>query len=297
MTNKADLETAARETQSESDFNLRAPGAKLLCTNSGYKFFLRHFQILDFFFFTVGLATKSDRARHIAAKALASGSTDSEFYRQWQDVQSNPHPSTRKLYSFSNYQQETMVTRAVDNFVCYLSETLQSCMLKRPEILKSSEQVKLEDVLRFSTKRDLIEFLVNRKLNELTYSGFSGIATFFEQKLGITIIDEGDLETRRQIGFGIELRNIYTHNRGIVNETFLKRVGEDSNHFGAKEGERFNSDLDFLAGMMNTMFDTAKDLDKKTASKYRLRTKRFATWDSARRNRIENKKFSDDYDD
>jgi hypothetical protein len=57
----------------------------------------------------------------------------------------------KHLQRLGYLQIENVTIRMVDNFLCFLSDTIQSCMKKRPEMLRSSETVKIEDVLKFSS--------------------------------------------------------------------------------------------------------------------------------------------------
>ena len=85
-------------------------------------------------------------------------------------------------------------------------------MSKKPELLRSREQIKTEDVLQFTSRRDLVDFLVNRKLNELSYGGLRGIEEFMDQRLNVVLVDNDD--ERSRLSIAIELRNIYTHQPG-----------------------------------------------------------------------------------
>lgn len=145
---------------------LTHPNPRELCSPQ-LRIFLKTYQeIFDFFFFGVRLATGADRVQLTAAKALAR-SGNAEDIARLKELEDKPDRTFSHLQEFSALQSENMTLRIVDNFTSYLSEIVQSAMIKRPEILRSKEKVKIEDVLRFSNFRDLISFLVNRKINEL----------------------------------------------------------------------------------------------------------------------------------
>jgi hypothetical protein len=234
------------------------PKGQALCSEAGYRFQLQHFRIFDFFLFGLRLSTHADKARFTAAEALA-GAGDKEYVANFQKVQQNPQPAFRKLRSFGDYQSEIMIIRSVDNFMSFVSETLQGCMSKKPELLRSKEQIRTEDVLRFSNRRDLVDFLVNRKLNELSYGGLRGIEEFLDQRLNLALVNNDHERTRLSIA--IELRNIYTHNRGVVNELFLSRLAAHEHAYKFVQGKRFHADFDEIVGLANNLFDIAIRLD------------------------------------
>jgi hypothetical protein len=261
----------------------RMPRRQAACSEAGYRFQLQHFRIFDFFLFAVMLSTNADKVRFTAAKVLA-GVGVTEYVANFEKVQENPQPTFRKLQSFGEYQSELMIIRSVDNFMSFLSETLQACMSKQPELLRSNEQIRTEDVLRFSNRRELVDFLVNRKLNELSYGGIRGIEEFLDQRLNVTLVDNDD--ERSQLGIAIELRNIYTHNRGVVNELFLSRLGAHEHAYKFAQGERFHADFDQIVGFANNLFDIAVRLDDRALAKFGLQKKRYVTWDAPRIQRL-----------
>lgn len=246
-----------------------------MCTERLYHYFWRQFTIFDFFYFGLELALQIDRQRLIAAEALAEGGSKKDEMRL-KEVEKNKDPAFKKLQSFSSLQSENICIRAADNFICYLSEIIQSAMRKKPELLKSNEQVRIEDILRFSNQRDLISFLVDRKLNELTYGGIREIEKFLEDRTGITLVSND--EERATLSFAIELRNIYTHNRGVVNDIFVRRLSGVQHGYKLQKGKRFHAEFETVIQLSNNMASLAIRLDDQFNSKFKLKTKRYATW-------------------
>jgi hypothetical protein len=257
----------------------RWPKPQASCSEAGYRFQLQHFRVFDFFLFVLTLSTNADKIRFTAAKALDSGG-DKESVANFEKVQQNPDPTFRKLKSFGGYQSELMIIRLVDNFMSFLSETLQACMSKKPELLRSKEQIKTEDVLRFTNRRDLVDFLINRKLNELSYGGLRGIEEFLDQRLNVALVNKDD--EYALLGIAIELRNIYTHNRGVVNELFLSRIASHEHGYNFTQGKRFHADFGEIVDLANNLFEIALRLDGKAMAKFGLLKKRFVTWDAPR---------------
>ena len=89
-------------------------------------------------------------------------------------------------------------------------------------MLRSSETIKIEDVLRFDNYDALIEFLVERRINELSYGGIREVNAFLLGRTGIGLWASD--EERSLLSVSVELRNIYTHNRGVVNEMFVRKT-------------------------------------------------------------------------
>jgi hypothetical protein len=174
---------------------------------------------------------------------------------------------------FWDYISETMCIRMADNFLCFLSESIQNCMLRNPNLLKSNETVRIEDILKFSKRADIVQFLVDRKINEISYLGVVDIANFLESRTGIKLIERD--EELDLLTVAVELRNIYTHNRGIVNDRFVRKVGQATKLIKAEEGKRLHAHFDLVVILSNNLFDIAKRLDARIAKKFRIRRKRY----------------------
>ncbi|CAO3441527.1 hypothetical protein [Azospirillum argentinense] len=245
------------------------------CTERGYFFMRRHFTIFDFFFFNLHLSTTIDKQRATAIRALAYAG-DQESLRRVEELERNPKPHFSKLQKFSSFQSENMCIRAVDNFTCFLSETIQSCMMKRPNMLSSGEMIKIEDVVKFKNRKDLLSFLVDRKINELTYGGIKELENFLNERTGFSLTTTN--EERAILTISIELRNIYTHNRGIVNDIFIKRIKGIKHDFVFTKGQRFHADFDIITTFANCLLSIGKRLDGMAASKFKIRTRTYGTW-------------------
>ncbi|WP_316980213.1 hypothetical protein [Shumkonia mesophila] len=228
----------------------------------------------DLFFFGLNLSTTVDRNRFIATKALDGFDVNDEHIKKEYNFEHGD--AFKKFKSFSNINSENMCIRTTDNFLCYLSDTIQHCMIKRPELLRSSEEIKVEDVLRFSNHKNLVSFLVDRKINELSYGGINGVIKFINSRTGIQLVNSD--EEKLFLNFSIELRNIYTHNRGIVNDIFIRRLGDIPGKFKYERGKRFHADFDTIAELANNLYTIASRLDENVSEKFKFKRKKYKTW-------------------
>ena len=212
----------------------------------------------------------TDKNRYTAAEALSKMGSQ-EHIEHFKRVQENKEPAFGKLKSFAEYQSENMLIRFADNFLCFVSEIIQACIHKRPELLRSNEQVKVDEVLKFTSYRQLVSYLTDRKINELSYGGLKDIADYLMQRLGVPLVTSK--EESALLNVGIELRNISTHNRGIVNDLFLRRLPEVPHGYNFTKGKRFHAGYDELAPLANNMCAIAKRLDDLCATKFGLQRK------------------------
>lgn len=264
--------------ESERPFPIK-PSRSQMCTEQGFKFARTHEQIFEFLFFSLNLAIKADETRLVAARALAQ--IDEDHKNRLVAIEAEKDHTVKAFGKFGRLMYENMCIRIVDNFICFLSDTIQVCMNKRPELLRSSEKVGIDEVLRFSNFKDLTAFLVDRKINEISYGGIKEIEPFFLDRTGINLFSsEGD---RTKALISIELRNIYTHNRGVINDIFVKRTHKLSHGYKFVRGKRFAVHFDDVVDFANCMYSNAIRLDALVAKKFRVRRKLYKTWLEGRR--------------
>lgn len=163
----------------------------------------------------------------------------------------------------------------MDSFMWYLSHIVQLVMRQYPSILKSSETIKFEEIVDLPDRSALINYIVDKKVTELSFGGLRDILKYLSDRMNIETPVEAD-------GFNamnalVELRNIAVHNRGYVNRLFLSRVKENP-LFEADAGDRVFFDPSALDVMTNVCVPLATQLDRQICSKYRLRRRRWSTW-------------------
>lgn len=250
---------------------LLQPDERELCTMTLRRFLKRHHAVFDFFFFGIHLAVRTDEMRMTAAKALASVGREKDV-ENLKRTEEDPKPAQDKLNSFGDLQSENIVIRLADNFLSFLSELIQEAFLRRPEMLRSEEKIRLDDVLRFSRYSDLTAFLVDRKINELSYGGIGEVEKFLQQRTGLSLFESEEEKTL--LVLVIELRNIYSHSRGVVSETTLRRVANLETKWQFEKGKKFGVGYDEIVALANNLMVIARRLDAAFAEKFRIRRKR-----------------------
>ncbi len=96
--------------------------------------------MFDFLFFAIRLASERDEMTFEAARVLAM--IDVEYEGKFVEIEKDKKRTFNALRKFSVLMSENLCIRSVDNFLAYLSETIQMCMKSRPEMLRSSETIK-----------------------------------------------------------------------------------------------------------------------------------------------------------
>jgi len=235
-----------------------------------------YFEAVRFFLFVTRIVAQADEGRVRAAKALAVGASPEEAAR-YQETIDKPDLVLGELKKFSTVQSRNLVLSATNSFLCYFSEIIQSAIAKRPEILSSSQSIRLEELMSFKRYSDVVTYLVDKRVNELSYGGMLKMEEYMRERLGINSFHSEDQKNLLLIY--VELRNIITHNRGVVNDVFLSIV---KNHMDFKftKGRAFHCDLDHFSRLSANCIEVACGIDAAVCEKFGIQRKRYATWQS-----------------
>jgi hypothetical protein len=108
---------------------------------------------------------------------------------------------------------QMLMTRTVDNFLCYVSELLALIFRTKPQALRTDETtVTLRQVLQYETMDDLIGALVDLRVTDLAYKGFRDLAQFLSKRIGLDLHEnDEDMAVAIEI---IEQRNLIVHKVG-----------------------------------------------------------------------------------
>lgn len=254
---------------------LEAVQRRELCTLQLRRYLYRYKSVFDFFFFGIHLATRADEVRMTAAKTLASLGEE-EHVEALKEVEKEPNPAQKRLNEFGALQGENILIRLVDNFLSYLSEIIQEAIKRKPQIMMSEETIKVEDVLRFSRYSDLVSYLIEKKINDLGYSGIRDIEKFVRKRTGLDMFETNDERTLTVLA--IEIRNIYTHSRRVVLATMLRKLQDIQHDWKFEKGKPFGTGFDEIVQLANNMTRVARRLDEAFAKKFKIRRKQYMNY-------------------
>lgn len=220
---------------------------------------------MTFIYYIADLATSTDEKARIAAKALYEDE-EPEKYKEALDRVESKGATAALRNSHRSMVLEMMICRGADNFLTYLSDLLALIFGSRPETLMSSETVRLDEVLKHNSMDELIQELVDRKVNQLSYQGMKDLHRYVADKMGLDLYPD-DQDLNRAIRL-IESRNLIVHNRGLVNEHFLSRVPDSSAKLDGPlplSTDEIFEDLEFL-------LSSVQSIDARAIQKFNLPT-------------------------
>ena len=164
---------------------------------------------------------------------------------------------------------EIILVRHIENYLSYLASLLYEIFVQRPETLKSSEKIEVSVALQCDSIETLVREIAEKKVESLSYSSFSDLYMFFDDRFGLKLASEEQLKLLLE---AIEIRNISVHNRCHINKRYISRLKLDSENIG-KLKQLGIEDLEKLIPMLIEMAISA---DKQARSKLHLTGFRFS---------------------
>ena len=107
----------------------------------------------------------------------------------------------------------------VDSFEAYLSDLLYEIFLANPESLKSQQKVTIEEVLNCSDIQEFVDYWSKQKISKLQKGSVKGFIKENKQIKDLNIIDDDE---QTEIEKVLQIRHLYAHRNGIVDEKFLQ---------------------------------------------------------------------------
>ncbi len=159
---------------------------------------------------------------------------------------------------------EVAVTRAVDNFLCYVADILTEAMIARPELLKSEERVSMQEVLKHASIEEFVRWAAERHVNQLSFKGLSAIAEYMKKRLGLGL-SEGQ-EDWGVLKRAVAVRNLIVHRRCIVDERFIHSMGDKT----LRRGERYCVPSRMAYQVTFQAMRIVQEFDKRVARKFEI---------------------------
>jgi len=175
--------------------------------------------------------------------------------------------NSEKLLQIGFYEQNLsrkIYVSTIDNFINYFKDILAEIVTKKPEVLKSKDQERIDFIIEHQTMEDLIKSISEKKIEELFYKGLKDIIKFFNDRLGIVIFS--DKKRENEINLLVKQRNLVVHNRGKTNKEIIKEFPEEH----LLEDHHFDFKFDYVIKINKILYQLINELDYKLTNKFNL---------------------------
>jgi hypothetical protein len=212
-----------------------------------------------FFSFICDTVISSDYVAHVARQALDG--VELKEKKPSELAQSAPGMRTQFLRQNSQALLEMFISRLVDNFQKYLVDLIREILRSKPTMLSTKLQtMTLEDVLKHDSIEGLVHDVIERRVNTLSYDGFADLQKWCSER-GIQI--KVAPSKRDAIVELISTRNIIAHNRGFVDERYLRSVKNTKFNVGDCRKLDVENLFDGLKLLNEVVFETDSNARRK----------------------------------
>lgn len=157
-----------------------------------------------------------------------------------------------------------LYSSAVDNFETYLSDLLYEIFLAKPQTLKSTQTVTIKEVLDCSDLEEFVQYWAKEKIGKLQKGSVTGFIKENKQISDLKILDESE---QKEIEKLLQIRHLYSHQNGIIDEKFLKFF---TGVFNLNTEHKMS--VREICDKLEYLIDIVDRLDKAAIKKYGLNT-------------------------
>lgn len=203
-----------------------------------------------------------------------STSAKTKFIEHYQSVLNIISDLGSLLYPISpstptNNQEGKILIRILfsscaDNFETYLSELLYEIYLANPSTLKSNQQVSIKEVLDCADMQEFVIYWSKKKLSKLQRGSVKGFISDNSQINDLNVIDNIQQDDIEKI---LQIRHLYAHRNGIVDEKFLQFY---TGQYNVNDEHRLS--ISELLNHFLYLIETVDRLDKAAILKFQLVT-------------------------
>jgi hypothetical protein len=236
------------------------------------RFIVSNAEVMGFMQAFAGLAHSRDAIlRHLSTDTSYKKAVN-EDYRQFLAERGNPEgepdeidveqvinallaigPNAEKIIAqYAQLLFQMFLTRAVDNFLLYLSELLLLLYRTRIGVIPADDGIE-----------EFIGRLAEQYVERTSLGGTQRLVGDFKETFEVKLFDNA---TQGKVDRVIARRNIIVHQRGIANRYFIKKFP----HLGLKVGEPVLFDWDNVSADVRLLFQVVLDIDMQMSERFSL---------------------------
>lgn len=159
---------------------------------------------------------------------------------------------------------EMIFCRGVNSFLTYLADLMTLIYEKYPKKLSSNKQTTYRFSIEHHLAGDLISALAEKTVMELTHQSLDVLVVYFKKNLDLVLFTKDARLANAKLC--VDIRNVITHNRGIVNRFFIQR----NPRFADDLGKRVVLSEEERREMLSTLGYCARQLDVRAIKKFSL---------------------------
>jgi hypothetical protein len=181
------------------------------------------------------------------------------------DTSGSVEPQLLSGSSHGRTLMRLILSSLVDSFETYLAELLFEIHLAEPKTLISNSQVTVQEVMDCKDMASFIEFVANKRVQELTRGNEEKFANYLKKVTNFDLFLESEVTQAKDF---FQRRHLYTHKNGKIDAQFLAKSSSSS----LKSGEEHKTSLKELSEAVTLFLGIVSRLDSSVVKKYGLET-------------------------
>jgi hypothetical protein len=177
-----------------------------------------------------------------------------------------PDSAVAQMNIHSAILDEMIFCRGVNSFLTYLADLMTLIYEKYPKKLPSNKQTTYRFCIEHHMAGDLLSALAEETVMELTHQHLDALAKYFEKNLDLVLFTKDTYAENAALC--VDIRNIITHNRGVINRFFIRR----NPRFADDLGKRVVVGEEESRKMLGTLGYCARQLDLRAIKQFGLAT-------------------------
>jgi len=226
--------------------------------------YVRYMTFVDTIF---RIAQTADKSSQGLVAALSALSADKEVAVAFAAEAEEGIGADILLGVYATLVAEMLWCRGVDNFLTYVAQLIGLVFRTRPETLRSSKTETLETMLKFKSMEELVDYVAEKRVYDLTFRGMRDLRGTLLRELDFDLFPVDERLDRAVLI--IEDRNLIVHNRGVINDVYVRRTAAE----WAKVGGRQIVALLCAQRCMRFLAHAASDIDQRAVHKFGLPNK------------------------
>jgi hypothetical protein len=164
---------------------------------------------------------------------------------------------------YPNLTYRMLFVYLVALFDAFLADIFSEIVRARPHILRTSKkQITYDKLLEFNSFDALVNFIVSREMNELSYKPILDQVKYYRERFGVGI-EESGIEVSELIELKAT-RNLLMHNNGVVNHIYMELVPDGA----YKLGEEVKVDVSYFDKALKSLETVADFITEKLIEKH-----------------------------
>lgn len=183
-------------------------------------------------------------------------SVDTDMKRFVRDTMSRMTKS-KERWEDIDLMFQLFLCRYIDNFQIFVEELIRDAVRLTPTLVDGLKSAKVDEDLPTDEK-------LERRLELLAFMGFKRFSATLTKVMGFEVF--GDPALAERVAYLYDIRNLITHNYGIVHRHFLRRYPS----CGVSLGDTFPLRPDFIKQAFEDLIATSADVQRRAQTKFGL---------------------------